>query len=228
MVGTLEALGGGRTVLQDAVRLLLLIQAAGTELQGAELATAPDGAVAVVKGQMLLQALDFWLRNPDYLADELLSRYGGGGDAADLELASAILDGDEPEVRSYPMLRYLFGAYEPLDEALAVLRTPGLVIVRRTGVPGSVKRADYYLTAAGSEVAAAVISAAPDFTYYVERAKVVIDLAAGRSGSQLKAVQYQQAEYGETKVGFHITGISDRVRARLAALRSDLAEGKAS
>jgi hypothetical protein len=228
MAGITDAVESGQTVLQDAVRLLLLIQAAGTELQESEVASAPDGAVAVVKGQVLLQALDFWLRNPDYLADELLNRYESAGDATDLELAATILDSEEPEVRSYPMLRYLFGAWEPLDEALAVLRTPGLVVVRRAGAPGTVKQANYYLTATGREVATSVIGTAQEFSYYVERAKVVIDLAAGRPGSQLKKVQYQQAEYGETELLHHITGISDRVRARVASLRSGLGEGGAS
>lgn len=228
MAGNADAGGSGQTVLQDAVRLLLLVQAAGTDLHDSEVGSAPDGAVAVVKGQVLLQALDFWLRNPDYLADELLSRYESAGDAADLEVAASIMDSEEPEVRSYPMLRYLFGAYEPLDEALAVLRAPGLVIVRRVGAPGAVKQANYYLTAAGQDVATAVIGAAAEFSYYVERARVVIDLAAGRPGSQLKKVQYQQLEYGETELLHHITGIADRVRTRLASLRSGLEEGNAS
>jgi hypothetical protein len=28
-----------------------------------------------MRSQLRLQALDFWLRNPDYLADELLNEY---------------------------------------------------------------------------------------------------------------------------------------------------------
>jgi hypothetical protein len=51
------------------------------------------------------------------------------------------------------MLRYLFGAYEPLDEALSVLRTPGLVIRRKRGVPGRTTQHDYYLTECGRDVA---------------------------------------------------------------------------
>jgi hypothetical protein len=58
-----------------------------------------------------------------------------------VHLARQILESDEPEVRSYQMLRYLFGAYEPLDEALSVLRSPGLVIRRKQGAAGHTVRA---------------------------------------------------------------------------------------
>ena len=117
--------------MQDAVRLLLLLNTAAEPPSIPPPPEAPANVVGVVHTQVLLQKLDFWVRNPDYLADELLTRYENDGDKADLTLARQILDSDEPEVRSYPMLRYLFGAYEPLDEPLAVLATPGLVFARR-------------------------------------------------------------------------------------------------
>lgn len=116
----------GRTtsVYQDAVRLLLLIAAAAEPLPVRRSPDAPPDAVAILRSQVLLQKLDFWLRNPDYLADELISRFERDRNSEDLALARDILESDEPEIRSYQMLRHLFGAYEPLDEALSVLRTP--------------------------------------------------------------------------------------------------------
>ncbi|WP_208722318.1 hypothetical protein [Amycolatopsis thermoflava] len=90
-------------------------------------------AVGIVEGQLRLQKLDFWLRNPDFLADELLNDYERSGEPRLLDLAAQILDSEEPEVRRYPMLRHHFGAYEPLDDGLAVLRSPGLVVRRRRG-----------------------------------------------------------------------------------------------
>ncbi|MEW1751007.1 hypothetical protein [Streptomyces angustmyceticus] len=41
----------------------------------AEQQAAPKDAVAVLRAEGRLQKLDFWLRNPDYLADELLNDY---------------------------------------------------------------------------------------------------------------------------------------------------------
>ena len=119
--------------MQDAVRLLLLLNTASEPVSDPLPEEAPAGSVGVVRGQVRLQKLDFWVRNPDYLANELLDRYESDGDETDLALARQILESDEPELRSYPMLRHLFGAYEPLDEALAVLATPGLAFARRHG-----------------------------------------------------------------------------------------------
>ena len=133
----------------------------------------------MLHSQVLLQKLDFWLRNPDYLADELISRFERDGNRDDLDLARQILESDEPEVRSYQMLRYLFGAYEPLDEALSVLRTPGLVIRRKRGVPGHTTQHDYYLTESGRDTARKIVEDVPELAYYVKTRDFVADLAAG-------------------------------------------------
>lgn len=228
LVASFEQVGDGRTtsVYQDAVRLLLLIDAAAESLPDPPPAEAPVDAVAVLHSQVLLQKLDFWLRNPDYLADELISRFERDGNAEDLELARDILESDEPEVRSYQMLRFLFGAYEPLDEALSVLRTPGLVIRRKQGSAGKVRQHDYYLTASGRTVARAVVDTAPALSYYVERSALVADLAAGRRGSALRDIQYLQPEYADAALGTRIAGIADRARHRLEeALASAGSEG---
>lgn len=212
-----DQVADGRTtsVYQDAVRLLLLIDAAADPLPDPRPVQTPSDAVAVLHSQVLLQKLDFWLRNPDYLADELISRFERDGNSEDLDLARDILESDEPEVRSYQMLRYLFGAYEPLDEALSVLRTPGLVIRRKHGNSGHVTQHDYYLTTSGRTAAQAIVDTAPDLYYYVERSALVADLAAGRRGSALRDIQYLQPEYADAALGTRIAGIADRARQRL-------------
>jgi hypothetical protein len=56
-------------------------------------------------GQARLQALDFWMRNPDYFADELLNEVDSGRmDSIGIDLALGILDSDEPDLRRYPMV----------------------------------------------------------------------------------------------------------------------------
>ncbi|MER7681603.1 hypothetical protein [Streptomyces sp. NPDC096934] len=75
-----------------------------------------------------------WLSNPDGPADELLSKYMANAEVRLLELAGQILDSEEPEVRRYPMLRHHFGAYEPLDDVLTVLRSAGLAARGRRGI----------------------------------------------------------------------------------------------
>ncbi|WP_047691942.1 hypothetical protein [Kocuria sp. ZOR0020] len=212
-----QQVADGRTtsVYQDAVRLLLLLSAASEPLREPPPSDAPADAVAVLHSQVLLQKLDFWLRNPDYLADELISRFERDGDHDDLNLARQILESDEPEVRSHQMLRFLFGAYEPLDEALSVLRTPGLVVRRRQGRPRRTAQHDYYLTLSGRAAAQKIVETVPELAYYVERSTLVADLAAGRRGSALRDIQYLQPEYADAALGTRIAGIADRARQRL-------------
>ena len=50
-------------------------------------------------------------------------------------MVGEIFDSEQPEPVRYPMLRYLFGAYEELDDALAVLDQADLVVLRRCGWP---------------------------------------------------------------------------------------------
>lgn len=63
------------SVMQHAVRLLALLDGCGDPVVQGD----PDGCVAVIRAELRLQALDFWLRNPDYLAGELLTMVEANG-----------------------------------------------------------------------------------------------------------------------------------------------------
>lgn len=208
----------GTSRMQDAVRLLLLVDGAGEALPDPPPPETPVGAVAVLRTQVALQKLDFWLRNPDYLANTVLDRYEATGDRALLREAQAILGSDEPEVRRYPMLRYRFGAYEPLDEAMSVLSSAGLVLRRRDGTPGHTRQHNYYVTSRGRHVARDIVSDVPVLRYYVNRVQLLVALTAGLAGTELKDMQYQQDEYAQTPLNSRIAPITPQVRERLAGL----------
>lgn len=207
---------------QDAVRLLFLLDRCGAPCEPGDNRQVPQGAVTVVRGQKRLQALDFWLRNPDYLADELLNQVEDGTvPDADWALAQAraLLEGDEPDISRYPMVRWRFGAWEALDNALALLYSHGLTAVEAVGEPpANVERWDYYLLSAGRDLAAELRTDAPDLAWYDERAAIVLAVAGQRSGTQLKDLQYQQAEYERTVWKASISGITERVRERLGRI----------
>ncbi|MEU4494194.1 hypothetical protein AB0F96_12275 [Streptomyces sp. NPDC023998] len=205
---------------QDAVRLLLLVDGACGPLSEAE-KTMPTlkRAVGVMRTQVKLQKLDFWLRNPDYLANELLTEYENEREETLLDIAGRILDSEEPEVRRYPMLRHHFGAYEWLDDALSVLRSAGLLIRKRRGTVNRVRQHDYFLLDHGRHVAREIIRQAPAFDYYVQRVELVMQLAGEKSGSELKRQQYLTHEYAETPRGSRIGSISEQARQRLVAIR---------
>ncbi|MFD6892704.1 hypothetical protein [Streptomyces sp. NPDC059957] len=219
-----EADGPPTSREQDAVRILLLVDGACEPLSVPEQAEpALQQAVGVVRTQVKLQKLDFWLRNPDFLANELLNGYEATGELELLEHAAAILDSEEPEVRRYPMLRHHFGAYGWLDDALAVLRCAGLIIQQRRGTVERVRQHDYYLLQHGRHVVREIIREAPAFAYYVERVSLVLALAGDRRGSELKDMQYRIPEYAQTPRGQEIQSISTKARGRLAVLRQQLA-----
>jgi hypothetical protein len=203
--------------MQDAVRLLLLIDGAAEPLADPLPPAAPADAVAVLRTQVRLQKLDFWLRNPDYLANELLDRFESTGDQGLLAEAERILTSEEPEVRRYPMLRYRFGAYEPLDDALAVLASAGLVFRRREGEPGHTRVHNYYLTAKGRSVARDMVAEVPELHYYVDRVGLLLRITSGVGGTELKDIQYTQPEYADAPWHTRIQSIAPRVRDRLAA-----------
>ena len=95
-------MGSPTTRMQDAVRLLMLINEAAESMSADDVAGDPrlETAVGVVRTQVRLQKLDFWVRNPDYLANELLNDYESGDqDPALLQIAGEILDSEEPELR---------------------------------------------------------------------------------------------------------------------------------
>lgn len=212
----------------EAIRILLLIAAVADPLDAAAGAGVPPNAIAVLRSESRLQKLDFWLRNPDYLADELLSDYERSGEQVLLDLAGSILDSDEPEVRAIPMIRYLFGAFERLDRALSVLAAPRLVItVVRRSPGGNVVQDNYYLTVKGRTVADEATRLYPELAWYTERALLVRALAeaTGHTGLALRKRQYLQRDYAETPLGEVIPAIAARARARLTELREGAPKG---
>ncbi|HVE23264.1 MAG TPA: hypothetical protein VNC39_14940 [Acidocella sp.] len=199
---------------QSAVRLLACIDAAGTPVEDGT--WGPD-VVAVLHAQSRLQALDFWMRYPDYLANELLNEYEQDQDEDLLDQARRIFDDREPDLRRFPMIRYHFGAFEPLDDALAILRASDLVIVRRSGVPGQIREHNYLLTSKGRSSMNELAAAAPELAWYRERANIVARVAGTTGGKALKDRQYLQREYKQTELNRVIEPITERVRARLEA-----------
>lgn len=207
---------------QTAIRLLACIQAGGDTQNVSQYGS---DVICVLRAQSRLQALEFWMRNPDYLANELLTEFEASGERDLLKIAQRIFDDREPDLRRLPMVRYLFGAFEPLDNALAILRAADLVRIKRDGIPGGkIREHLYLLTVAGRDALDRLASMAPELTWYRDRAAIVARVAGTQGGKALKDRQYLQAEYAGTELSHVIQPVTDRVLARLATIMEGLGE----
>lgn len=194
---------------RDAIRLLFIL-ALGCERSD------PDGA-SVFRGEKRAMAIDFLVRYPDYLADELLNAYEAEGDPADLAAVQAIFDADEPTVRLVSMVRWHRGAFQNIETPLAILRARGLVRPLRQA--GGQRRHDFVIEPTAFAFMADVIDQQPDLVWYKDRAELVMTLAGLRSGSSLKEDQYLHDEYKNAPLGTEIPSIKARVLTRLQRLK---------
>ncbi|AHJ76776.1 hypothetical protein [Kosakonia sacchari] len=206
-----------RSPHRDALRLLYVLKAGGEQLKDSY---APD-EVMIFKGEARLLAFDFWMRNPDYLAAELLDLFEETGNEVWLGEALSIIENNEPDLRRVPMIRYFFGAYERLDDALSLLRSRDLV--RITGIKRSddkSRETHFILTVQGHDLCANAVVQEPILKWYEDRSFLVSRVAGNKGGSALKQQQYQRASYAETRLGGIIPSITEDVVQRLIAIRA--------
>ncbi|WP_017757180.1 hypothetical protein [Pseudacidovorax intermedius] len=206
-----------RSPHRDALRILFILKAGGSPVE------PPTADIALIfKGEARLQAFDFWMRNPDYLAAELLDLFAETKDKSYYEEAEAILDDDEPDLRRVPMVRYFFGAYERLDDALSLLRSRDLVRITGTkGANNKVLETDFVLTKTGHDACSMAVTQEPILQWYADRAQLVAKVAGSMGGTALKQKQYQRASYAETRLGGVIPAITDDVRRRIDQLQAE-------
>lgn len=205
------------TRTQHALRLLVLIDRTGEDATKRD----PSTAVKAVRSELRLQAMDFWMRNPDYLADEIISQVEAGVLLdSDLQIARSLLEDPEPDLHYYPMPRWLYGAYEAIDDAMALLETYGLATFRRSGKPGTKSYRNQLFVTSSGVAAVAELSRDTVLSWYTRQAELVARVAGETVGSKLKERQYEQATYAGTELGLDIAPIADHVRERLRIANS--------
>jgi hypothetical protein len=177
----------------------------------------PDGEAAIFKGETRLHALMFWLRNPDYLAWELLELHSATRDAALVAQVRAMLVEEEPILRRDAMPKWRFGAYDPIDTEMAILTSRRLVrTVHRPAGPKSAENSFLIFPAAFRFEGAVAGNLA--YQWYADRMQVVMQVAGDRLGSDLKDTQYQHIEYAKTPGHGLIPPITRRVEDRLRSI----------
>ncbi|MCJ2040817.1 hypothetical protein MKK55_17950 [Methylobacterium sp. J-059] len=193
---------------RDAVRLLFIL-ALGSEEAG-------DGE-RIFRGEKRAMAIDFLVRYPDYLADELITRYETKSDQEALDAAVAIFDADEPDERTVAMVRWRRGAFQNIEMPLSILTAYGLV--RPLRQTAGQRRHDFVVLPAAFAFIERIEREQPTLRWYRSRVDLVMTLTAFRSGSDLKGDQYLHPEYRDARHGTEIPSIKERVLDRLKAIR---------
>jgi hypothetical protein len=198
------------TTLQDAIRLLFVL------IHGSEqLSDHPEGYTRKFESKVKIFAMDFWVRYPDFFAHELLNKYEETQQRRYLDLANKIFDDNETDLRTIPMIRYRFGAFEDLTETISLLKTKGLIYEDGQKSNGQIIGYDYYVTPAAEKIVDEIREEFPVLRWYDERAKLVCEISGNKRGSDLKLEQYKHFKYADTALGGVIPSIKDDVLARL-------------
>jgi hypothetical protein len=168
----------------------------------------------VFYGEIKIQAIDFFLRNPDYLCLQLLSMAENSESdrAAIKSIVKKIYKDEEPDIRRVEMEKFFYGAYEDIDDIIAFLVSRGLIRYEsKLRTNNTVAEKHYYLTAksvASIENAKSTLSATK---WYFSRFEIIMRYLGGSSGSELKAKQYQVEEYSTTPYRDKIQSIDEEV-----------------
>lgn len=192
----------------------------GTPLAGP---SAVPGAVKVVRSLTRLAKIDFWLRNPDYLAHELLTELETGRQPPDTTLprVADMIGGSAPSLHRYPMAKYLYGAFERPDNALALLASRKHIKQLRINESSNARR-DYYLLAKGQAAAAAMREEVPTIQWYVRQAEAIALIPEAVAGGPMRKRQYEHPFYETAIVGRLIPPITEEVTKRAAELAARL------
>ena len=200
---------------RDAIRLLFVLHG------GARLVENPDvpGVIGVFEGEKRLMAIDFWIRYPDYLANHLLDLYEETKDPDLLAKIDAIFDLDEPDVRLIKVLRWKYGAFDRIEDALAILSARNLVKPVNRQIPTGFQH-DFLILSGASDFLTRAVQDQPALQWYRDRTQLALVLAGSKSGSSLKEMQYGEPEYEKTLWSVVIPSIKDRVGKRLQEVKA--------
>ncbi len=224
MVSDARVSGGANS--QSAARFLIILDRLGESPAAADFETFPD-TVKVVRATSRLVKLDFWMRNPDFLANEVLNDVEAGfvDPQVGLNHVARMLDGEVPKIHLYPMQKYKYGAWELPDNAFAVLKYLGLADqkrVRDLDEKGAARaRRDYFLFSSGAARVAEMREKVDQTQWYDLQADAIALLSIGSSGAAAKSRQYEQADYASTPLGTTIAPILEQVVERFVSVANE-------
>lgn len=200
---------------QNTLRVLLILYFFSDEFFSEE----NPNLVKQFHNETRIQKIDFLIRYPSYLCDELMN-LADKDRGLKPELGSIIvkiLNNDEPKFKTKEMQKFFFGAYGRLNEVIAFLKAYGFLDYhsrRRTDFREHQK--EYYLTTYAIEKIENGLAQIPLLQWYFERCALIQKYFGDLSGTQLKDMQYEHPEYRDEAWGKKIKDIETRVRQRFS------------
>lgn len=198
-------------IYKDRIRIFFIIYFFGEEYND----PSHPNCCKVLHTEVKIQKLDFLLRNPDYLAYELMEllKTGTVRKAEIRDEIKKIFAENEPEVRRLEMERFFFGAYEDIDHVIAFLISCGFIeyTSERDSNLRVIKK-NYYVTKEADQKMNENYKNLEMLNWYVERCELIKKYFGDFSGSDLKALQYQIEEYRNTSYKEYINDIQELVK----------------
>ena len=199
-------------IYQDRIRILLIIYYFSDDYD----ATDNKGFVKVFKSEVKIQAIDFLIRYPDYLAYELLNLLISDGKLEKeqiKEVVKEIFTTNEPIIRNIEMEKFFFGAYEDIDDIIAFLVSISFIhFESKKRSDGRIGEKYYYLTKLGVDKIEKELKPYESLQWYFTRCQLIKTFFGDESGSNLKALQYNHKEYKDTALKEYIPMIVDKTK----------------
>ncbi|ROL83991.1 hypothetical protein [Pseudomonas chlororaphis] len=198
---------------RDALRLLFILVRGS-----ASITVTSDGWDRAFYGEKRALAIDFWIRYPDYLADQLLDIYSRTQDVALLDAVRHIFETDEPDVRIVKMIRWRRGAYDDLQQSLSILGYRGLAKSMKRKLANGKYQYEYLTGPLAREFLQQALSDQPALSWYETQTSLALLVAQDKSGSALKDIHYTDDDYASTPYGALIPSIKSRVLQRMSGI----------
>jgi len=183
---------------RDAVRMLFILFYCGKERSQLFLFDNNDYTHSI-DSESKLQKIDFWLRYPDHFAAALLYGCETGDLTKDADEIKQIIrimyHTQEPAIRWTSMRKYLRGAYEPLDEVMALLSSLNLAYKR---ILSWGHCSYYFLTTKGYNTVERMLQECSETGWYAERCQLINRFFGTLNGYEIRKLQYLQEDYSAT------------------------------
>lgn len=170
--------------------------------------------VKVFHSEVKIQKIDFLIRYPDYLCFELIKQKNASNSNEIQAIIKDIFNSKEPEVRREEMLRYIYGAYEDIDNIISFWISTGFIKYNcKVNTMGKYYDKSYYITKRGNrKIENDILSNMESAQWYIQRCQLIKKYFYDMTGTELKERQYMHPEYKNTNIGCFISEIVDKVK----------------